>query len=243
MSECARRLGVHKSTVSRELKRNTANVAWDVYLPDRAQNIYRGRRKACRPRVKMDDLVFRKKIMVMVTKGWSPETIAGRLGQQKEKKRISHETLYDCIYDSDIGKRDTLYEYLPRGQKKRRKQNGRGVHKSRLEGRVFIEARSVEANERTEFGHYESDSVLCKWRNAVNTLVERMSRRVTITKLQDKSAASTRAALVARLHGETVRSITADNGSENAEHAMIAAESQYLVLLLPSVPFMGERDK
>lgn len=224
MSECARRLGVDKSTVSRELTRNTANVALGVYLPDRAQNIYRGRRAACHPKVKMDDPAFRKKIVVMVTKGWSPETIEGRLRQQKEKNRVSHETLYDWIYESEIGKRDVLSEYLPRGQKKRRKQKGRGVQKSRLEGRVFIEARSSEANDRTEFGHFESDSVLCKYRDAVNTLVERMSRKVFITKMQDKSAASTRDALLFRLDGSAVKSITADNGPENADHEEIAAQ-------------------
>jgi transposase, IS30 family len=222
MTECGRRLGVDKSTISRELKRNTANVAWGVYLPDRAQNLYTGRRRFCKPKVKMNDPVFRKSIMIEVTKGRSPECIAGRLVQQKAQKRISHETLYQWIYTSAIGKRDKIYEYLPRGQKKRRKQNGRSVRTARLEGRVFIEARSTEANERIEFGHFESDSVLGTWREAVNTLVERMSRKVFITKLPDKTAAATRRAIVDRLQDESVRSITADNGPENAEHQQIA---------------------
>lgn len=224
MAECGRQLGKDKGTISRELKRNTASVAWGVYLPDRAQNLYRGRREACHPRVKMSDPIFRKKIMIEVTKGRSPECIAGRLEQQKETKCISHETLYEWIYTSEIGKRDKLYEYLPRGQKKRRKQKGRGVQKSRLEGRVFIDARSKEANERSEFGHYESDSVLCKYRDAVNTLVERMSRHVTITKLPAKDAVATTHALVRRLEKRIVRSVTADNGPENAGHKKISSK-------------------
>jgi transposase, IS30 family len=224
MTDCAVELGVNKGTVSRELKRNSANIAFGVYLPDRAETLYHGRRMACRPKIKMDDPSFRKKILIEVTKGRSPECIEGRMRQQKETKRISHETLYEWIYKSEIGTRDKLYEYLPRGQKKRRKQKGRGVQKCRLEGRVFIEARSKETNERSEFGHYESDSVLCKYRDAVNTLVERMSRKVFITKLPDKTAAATRTAVVARLRGEPVKSITADNGSENAEHRNIATD-------------------
>lgn len=223
MSECARQLGKNKGTISRELKRNTANVAWGVYLPDRAENLYRNRRKVCKPKVKMNDPVFRKKILIEVTKGRSPECIEGRMRQQKETKRISHETLYEWIYKSEIGKRDKLSEYLPRGQKKRRKQKGRGVQKYRLEGRIFIEARAKEANERTEFGHYESDSVLCKYRDAVNTLVERMSRHVTITKLSAKDAAATTHALVKRLNQRIVRSVTADNGPENAGHRNVSA--------------------
>ncbi len=224
MTECGRQLGKDKGTISRELKRNTANVAWGVYLPDRAQNLYKGRRIACRPKVKMNDPTFRKKVVIEVTKGRSPECIEGRMKQQQETKRISHETLYEWIYTSDIGKRDNLSEYLPRGQKKRRRQKGRGVQKHRLEGRVFIEARSSEANERTEFGHYETDSVLCKYRDAVNTLVERMSRHVTITKLPAKDSAATTHALVERLDGRTVRSITADNGPENAGHKIVSIE-------------------
>src|SRR6266404_1224841 len=144
MTACADALGVDRSTVSRELKRNGANIAFGVYLPDRAQNLYRGRRKKCRPHIKMDNPTFRKAIIILIQKGWSPETIAGRLKQQG-KARISHETLYDFIYDSEIGKRDTLSEYLPRGKKRRTKKKGRSSKTARLEGRVFIEARSKEA--------------------------------------------------------------------------------------------------
>jgi transposase, IS30 family len=223
MASCASALGVHKSTVSRELGRNTAAVGRGVYLPDRAENLYRGRRRACRPRVKMDDPVFRRKIMVMIQRGWSPELIAGRLKREYGRTVISHETLYDFIYDSEIGRRDGLYEYLPRGKKRRSKRRGRRSQKSRLEGRIFIEARPNEANERSELGHWETDTMLCKWRDGVNVLVDRMSRKVIITKLVRKDAAATTSAVTERLSCERVKSITADNGPENAEHEKIAA--------------------
>src|SRR5487761_2516269 len=90
MTACALALGVNKGTVSRELKRNSANIAFGVYLPDRAQNLYHGRRKACRTHIKMDNPVFRKAIVLLIQKGWSPETINGRL-KQEGKKSISHE--------------------------------------------------------------------------------------------------------------------------------------------------------
>jgi transposase, IS30 family len=222
MAACARALGVDKSTVSRELKRNTAEVGLGVYLPDRAENLYRGRRKACRPHVKMEDPVFRKKILIMIQKGWSPEIIAGRLHKENGHTLISAETLYDFIYDSEIGKRDGLHEYLPRGKKRRSKRKGRKAQKSRLEGRVFIEARSRAADERSEVGHWETDTMLCKYRDGVNVLAERMSRTVIITKLEAKDAAATTSAITSRLKEESVKSITADNGPENAEHAKIA---------------------
>ncbi len=222
MAACARTLRVDKSTVSRELRRNTAEVGFGVYLPDRAENLYRGRRKACCPHVKTDDPALRRKVMVMIQRGWSPEIIAGRLRREYGHTIVSHETLYDFIYESEIGKRDGLYEYLPRGKKRRSKRKGRKAQKSRLEGRVFIEARSKEANERSELGHWETDTILCKYREGVNVLAERMSRSVIITKLVGKDAAATASAITSRLESLPCKTITADNGPENAEHEIIS---------------------
>ena len=88
---------------------------------------------------------------------------------------------------------------------------------------MFIEARSKDANERSEVGHWETDSMLCKYRDGVNVLTERMSRKVIITKLDAKDAAATTSAITERLQHEIVASITADNGPENAEHEKIAS--------------------
>lgn len=223
MRECARQLLVDPSTISRELRRNSAEVpGGTVYLPDHAELCYRGRRKQCHPRIKMNDPTFRKMIIVEIQKGRSPEIIAGRLKREHGETVIGIETLYDFIYGSDIGKRDKLYQYLPRGKKKRTKKHGRKAHKHRLEGRVFIEARSKEANDRSEVGHWETDSVLCKYRDSVNVLAERMSRKIIITKLGGKDAQATTHAITSRLAHERVESITADNGPENAEHKKIA---------------------
>jgi transposase, IS30 family len=219
MRECSRKLGVNVSTVSRELSGKSADVASGrVYLPDHAALVTKGRRLKCHPHIKMNDPTFRKMIIIEIQKGRSPEIIAGRLKRESGRTVISVETLYDFIYDSEIGKRDKLYQYLPRGKKRRSKKNGRKAQKSRLEGRVFIEARSKEANDRSEIGHWETDSVLCKYRDAVNVLAERMSRKVIITKLTAKDGAATTSAVTNRLKGKVVASITADNGPENAEH-------------------------
>lgn len=226
MRECGRRLGVNVSTVSRELSGKSADLAGGrVYLPDHAALITKGRRAKCHPHIKMNDPVFRKTIIIEIQKGRSPEIIAGRLKRESGRTVISHETLYDFIYDSPIGKRDKLYEYLPRGKKKRTKKYGRRSHKQRLEGRVFIEARSEAANERSEVGHWETDSVLCKYRDSVNVLAERMSRKVIITKLDAKDAEATTSAITSRLEDYSCKSITADNGPENAGHKKI---SKYL---------------
>jgi IS30 family transposase len=170
----------------------------------------------------MNDPTFRKMIVIEIQKGRSPEILAGRLKRESGHTVIGRETLYKFIYESEVGKRDKLYQYLPRGKKKRTKKYGRKSHKHRLEGRVFIESRSKEANERSEVGHWETDSVLCKYRDAVNVLAERMSRKVIITKLTAKDSPATTCAITARLKHEVVASITADNGPENAEHKKIS---------------------
>ncbi len=225
MRECARRLEVDAGTVSRELKRNSAEVSGGtVYLPDHAELCYRGRRKRCHPHIKMNDPTFRRMIVIEIQKGRSPEIIVGRLKREHGETVIGVETLYAFIYASEIGKRDKLYQYLPRGKKRRSKKYGRKARKHRLEGRVFIEARSKEANDRSEVGHWETDSVLCKYRDSVNVLAERMSRKVIITKLDGKDAQATTHAITSRLEHERALSITADNGSENAEHQKISKQ-------------------
>jgi transposase, IS30 family len=225
MRECARRLGVNASTVSRELDGKSADVAGGrVYLPDHAALVTKGRRSKCHPHIKMDDPEFRKRIVIEIQKGRSPEIIAGRLKRETGRVVIGVETLYRFIYESEIGRRDKLYEYLPRGKKKRTKKYGRKSQKSRLEGRVFIEARTQKANERSEVGHWETDSLLCKYRDAVNVLAERLSRKVIITKLSAKDAAATTDAVTTRLSKEKVASITADNGPENTEHRTISSQ-------------------
>lgn len=223
MRECARKLGVNVSTVSREIASKSADVPGGrVYLPDHAALVTKGRRSRCRPHIKMDDPAFRKTIVIEIQKGRSPEIIAGRLKREHGRVVIGVETLYKFIYESEIGKRDRLYEYLPRGKKKRTKKYGRRSHKQRLEGRVFIDARPKEIGNRSELGHWETDSLLCKYRDGVNVLAERMSRRVIITKLAAKDSAATTDAITTRLVNETALSITADNGPENAEHEKIS---------------------
>lgn len=223
MRACARSLRRPACTISRELKRNSAYVGGsDVYLPDRAERLYTNRRKKCRPRLKMDDPIFRATMVRYITRGWSPERIAGHLKRINGTSVVSHELLYQFIYENEIGKRDRMFQYLPRGKRKRTKKYGRKTHCSRLEGRIWIEERCSAANKRTEVGHWETDSVLCKYRDSINVLVDRMSRKVVITKLVAKDAQSTTDAITSRLRSEVVRSITADNGPENAQHKKIA---------------------
>ncbi|KXB65271.1 hypothetical protein HMPREF1863_01781, partial [Aedoeadaptatus coxii] len=76
-SEIATKLGRNKSSICREIKRNSLQGS---YLPCDAQALYATRRKVCRPRKKLDDTVlFQKVKSLFLEHQWSPEQIAARL--------------------------------------------------------------------------------------------------------------------------------------------------------------------
>jgi len=219
MAECARRLGRNKGTLSRELRRNSTDVG---YLPDYARNRYHDRRKRCCPKPKLDNPQLRRTVLFQLEKGWSPELIAGRLRRKYRQTIVNHETIYTFIYDSELGKEHRLYEYLPRGKKRRSRRHGRTSQKSLVPNRIFIDARPREVAERNTIGHWETDSLLYGHRRAVNTSTERMSRVTLLTKLSGRDAQATADALTKRLSVLPVASITGDNGPENAEHENVS---------------------
>lgn len=169
-----------------------------LYLPDTAGVIAKERRRHSHPKVKMNDEHLRKYVILKLEKGWSPELIEGRLRKKFGKTVINHETIYNFIYESEIGKQHKLYEYLRNGKKRRTKQKGRRTKKSLIPNRVWIDERPEEANERKVFGHLETDSVHYREKQAVNTTVDRLSRYVFFTKLGGRDALSTSIALITR---------------------------------------------
>lgn len=202
-------------TISREVERNSTP---DIYLPDTAGRSYKDHRKHCHPKARLSDRQLRKYVLLKLEKGWSPEVIEGRLRKEMGHTIVNHETIYKFIYESEIGKQWKLYEYLARGKKKRTRRYGRKAQKCAVKNRIFIEMRPKEANERSEVGHWETDSLLFGHRCAVNNSTDRMSRFTVLTKLAGRDSRATRVALIERLSVLPVKTITTDNGSENAEH-------------------------
>lgn len=218
-AEIARRLGRDKGTISRELRRNGAPAG---YLPDLAQRRYQARRQRCRPRPRLGNRTLRRSVILFLQQGWSPEQIAGRLRLENGQTVVNHETIYRFVYDSPLGRQEKLYQYLRRGQKKRRRRQGRRVRASPIAQRTFIEARPLAATQRTQTGHWETDSLLFPEEQALNVLVDRLSRFTVLTRLDGKTARDTSQVLIERLSALPRRSLTADNGSENADHTSVS---------------------
>jgi IS30 family transposase len=225
MGEIAEALGRSKATVSRELKRNST-PAYRVYLPHRAHEraVQRKREAGERPRLKNDEVV--SYVMAKLAEDWSPELIAGRIGHELPSESISHEAIYQYIYHPKTEGRQDLISRLARAHRKRKPKGiGRKERKTKIPNRVPIEERPVSADNRSRYGHWESDSLVSrKSVAALNSLVERKSRYTLLSRLDRKTAEQTRDAIVERLKplpSKVRRTLTFDNGTENARHEEI----------------------
>src|SRR3989304_10095948 len=110
-TEIAAVISVHKSTVSRELKRNRGQRG---YRPQQAHGLAVERRQKGVPRLTTETWMRGGKLL---RQDWSPEQISGRL-KKEQKVCISHEWIYQYVLkDKQAG--GDLYRHL-RCQKKRR---------------------------------------------------------------------------------------------------------------------------
>src|SRR3989338_9611382 len=99
-SEIARRIGRDKSTISRELRRNSSGI-YDVYLAHKAQtrSVVRKSQSGQRPRLKNQRI--RRYVIRKLKTGWSPEQISGKLKRTRPELNISHEAIYQFVYDKE----------------------------------------------------------------------------------------------------------------------------------------------
>lgn len=213
------------STISRELKRNSNQHG--EYLPKLAEQKYRHRRKNCGKKpVLQNDSELKRYIMDCLKEEWSPDEIAGRIKLTGNFPSVSYNTVYRAISSGIIPKSYRRHLRLKKIQNRKRKKNDK---RGSIADRVMISERSEEINNRSEFGHWEGDTVQGK-RNtgALGTLVERLSRFTISFKVPDlKDDIFRRIAveLFAALPKQARKSITVDNGVEFASHKLLAKET------------------
>lgn len=221
----ARRLNRNPSTISRELtknfplkKRYTPRLAHQKALKNRTS---RGRT------LRLKNQFIRRKTIEWLRGGYSPEQISGRL-RLEYKQTISHEAIYQYIYsqvhrngygDMKPGYHD-LRQYLKRRHKRRQKKGMRKSEKVPKFNGISIEKRPKHIEKRKTIGHWEGDSVISgKSKTGLNTLVERKTGLVFISKIQNGTAEETSKAVIKKLgllSSEYAKTLTLDNGSENA---------------------------
>ena len=209
----ARVLGRHRSTIYREVRRNSRKDGG--YRPSTAHDFARWRRSRSRRNQRFTDAdwdVVRDRLEQL----WSPEQIAGRLRVDRVLS-ISHESIYLHIW-SDKKRGGLLYTLLRQAGKRRRKRYGRYDSRGRLAGKRHISERPAAAEDRRQVGHWEADTVLgsISDKHCILTLVERTTGFVLIAKLEARTVAELNRAAIRLINSSTlpVRSVTADNGTE-----------------------------
>lgn len=217
----AKAIAVHKSTVSRELRRNRDRRS-GKYRPDLAQRKYEARMRGKPRRIAFTEAI-RLHVERWLRLGFSPEQIAGR-SKRDGIPCVSAERIYRHVWE-DKRKGGDLYKCLRRRGRKYRQRGAARDSRGIIRGRVGIEHRPAEAAQRQRFGDLEIDTVVGKnHRGAVLTMVDRATGMCFISLLPGKDAGALARAAVRLLRPikGLLRTITADNGKEFAAHAAVA---------------------
>ncbi len=217
-------------TLGRERRRNGRQ---DGYVGCIASGLARARRAAPRRARKLAprlDNWLRMAVLAKLRRRWSPEQIADYLKRTyptRPERWVSHQTIYAEIY------------ILPRGELKREllswlRQKGR----ARADGdepsqrgwiHQLIHDRPMEVEERTIPGNWEGDLLIGRAKSpaAVGVLFERTSRRILLTKLEQRDAYTAYQAFAKKLKGiapHLRKTLTYDQGSEMADHERLTAK-------------------
>lgn len=217
----AAEVGVDKSTISRELKRNKGDRGW---RPKQAQRLRDERRQGCvnGKRFSSGDWA---EVERLILQDLSPEQAAERL-ELEGALQISHESIYRHIY-ADKRAGGDLWCRL-RCQKPRRKRYASGQERrGAIPNRIGIDERPEIVGQRARIGDWEGDTVIGKnHRGILVTLAERKSRYVLAGQMRSKHADGVTAKVnsLLRPHKHKCHTVTFDNGKEFAGHETIAAE-------------------
>ena len=221
-TEIARALGVHKSTISRELHRNRGQRG---YRPQQAHRVAQDRqRNHVHHRITSDiwDMVE-----LFIEQDWSPEEVSGWL-YTTQQASISHEWIYQYILkDKQHG--GTLYTHL-RCKTRYRKRYGAKDRRGQIKNRVSIDERPAIVDKRKRIGDWEVDTIIgTKHKQALVSLTERKSGFTLIQKVTHRTKEAVAEAVQQLLKSTqmVVHTITADNlsgqdGKEFADHEVIA---------------------
>ena len=222
MSEIGRRMNRDKSTISRELSRNT-DERWGVYLPDTAEVKMKARRKKAKVKVQNVNATTITEVKQRLEQHHSPEQIAGRMKLEGVGK-ISYETIYLMIY-ANHQEMGIYQQYLSQKQKRRRRK-GRNQKRGGIPNRIGIKHRPKIADLKTEIGHWESDTVIGKnHAGAVVTHVDKASKYLLAGLAENKTMEEINRVTLKLFEPVKLdfrKTMTFDNGREFCGHKKIS---------------------
>jgi IS30 family transposase len=212
-------IGVHKSTISKELRRNRGK---QDYWPQQAHKSALNKRHQAKKYIK-----FTEELAVIVTEktllDWSPEQVSGYL-KKENLAEISHERIYQFLLaDKKAG--GNLYTHLRHSGKKRKKRYGSKDRRGQIKNRVSIDERPKIVDKKQRIGDWEGDTIIGKQQQkSIVTLVDRASKVVRIGPVTTKHSDGVAKIITALLKPmeQISHTITLDNGKEFSAHEEIA---------------------
>jgi IS30 family transposase len=214
-------LGVHPSTISRELRRNKDFIRG--YNAELAQVKVVKREKTKKKRSSLTKQIERY-IRSKLKLDWSPEQISGRM-KIDIGVSVVHETIYRYIY-ANKANGGKLYKYLRHKNKKYHKRSNDYKARGVIIDRVMIDKRPKIVEQKKRIGDLEIDTVIGKdHKGALVTVVDRKSKFTLIKNLPSKEAEVVTQALIEMIQPikAVTHTITSDNGKEFAYHKQVSA--------------------
>ena len=216
----AKELDKHHISIRREIKRNAQkrggyNAKRAIMLADERKERYGRNRKFTSEIEKTVRLYIERE-------QWSPEQITGYCKKTGEPM-VSPERIYQYIrIDKENG--GELYKSLRHKLKHRKRPvGGKSIP---IKDRVSIDERGEVINNKERFGDWEIDTIIGKdGKGAIVTIVERSTAFFMMKNLPNGKNAESLAKTVIEMllpYKKHVHSITADNGTEFADHKTIA---------------------
>ena len=182
-AEIAAEIHCSESTVSREIRRNSASR--QEYSAIKAQRAYEKRRKNSVRKPILADPKVVQTVSNLLEMAWSPEQISNRLKYEHNQLKISTSTIYRALdaglLDEKLCKKLRIKGRLRHGGRKKSKCGHLDIEYS-------IHDRPKSADKRKTIGHWESDTVRgSKWTGCIATHVERKSHARANTRSCAKS--------------------------------------------------------
>ncbi|HEZ2076060.1 TPA: IS30 family transposase, partial [Neisseria meningitidis] len=219
VTEIAKQLNRHKSTISREIRRH--RTQGQQYSAEKAQRQSQTIKQRKRQPYKLDSQLIQH-IDPLIRRKLSPEQVCAYLCKHHQIT-LHHSTIYRYLRQ-DKSNGSTLWQHLRICSKPYRKRYGSTWTRGKVPNRVVIENRPAIVNQKSRIGDWEADTIVGKGqKSALLTLVERVTRYTIICKLDSLKAEDTARAAVRALkaHKDRVHTITMDNGKEFYQHTKI----------------------
>lgn len=172
--QIAKELSVHKSTISRELKRNSSKIL-KSYSALKADKVSTDRRlyasKNSNKRMTERMIAY---VVKYIKDDFSPEQTSAAL-KSREGLDISHVRIYQYIREDKL-KGGDLYTHLRFYHTGHRRAKYGTKHKGRIKERVSISQRPTIVDKKTRLGDFEIDTIIgTNRKGAITTAVDRAS--------------------------------------------------------------------